>query len=44
LEFARAQEGGEALVFLNADSEADDAVLRDLRALAHVESVQQITM
>jgi len=44
LQFARAQEGGEALIFLNTDSAPDDAALKDLRALDNVEEVQRISM
>ncbi|MEW6532723.1 MAG: phosphoglycerate dehydrogenase [Thermodesulfobacteriota bacterium] len=43
-QFARLEEGGEALLFLNTDSRADDPSLETLRALENVKSVQRLTI
>ena len=44
IQFARAQEGGEALIFMNTDSRADDAALGDLKALDSIQEVHRIAM
>lgn len=41
-QFARQVEGGEALLFLNTDSRADEACLDALRALEHVVEVRRL--
>lgn len=44
LQFARQEEGGEALLFLNTDVRADDKVLEGLKSLDHVVSVRRLTI
>jgi D-3-phosphoglycerate dehydrogenase len=43
-QFAREEEGGEALLFLNTDSRADDAALEALTALDNVKEVRRVTI
>jgi D-3-phosphoglycerate dehydrogenase len=43
-QFARLSPGGEALLFLNTDTRADDEVLKALVALEHVNSVRRLQM
>ncbi len=43
-QFARASEGGEALLFLNTDSRADDAALQALAALENISSVRRLSI
>jgi D-3-phosphoglycerate dehydrogenase len=42
--FGRSQEGGEALLFLNTDSRADNAALHALGALDNVTEVRRVTI
>ncbi|MBI5568995.1 MAG: phosphoglycerate dehydrogenase [Desulfomonile tiedjei] len=44
LQFARRQEGGDALLFLNTDSRADDEAVRELLALDNVSKVRRLTI
>lgn len=43
-QFARLSPGGEALLFLNTDTRADDDALKALLALEHVNSVRRLKM
>jgi D-3-phosphoglycerate dehydrogenase len=43
-QFARQELGGEALLFLNTDTRADDSVLRGLEALDNVVAVKRLTI
>jgi D-3-phosphoglycerate dehydrogenase len=43
-QFARAEPGGEALLFLNTDSEADEAAIKDLQGIENIEWVRPLTM
>jgi len=44
LQFARKVEGGEALLYLNTDSPADDAAVKALSALDNITAVQRLTI
>jgi len=41
-QFARQQEGGEALLFLNTDSRADEACIEKIKALENVAAVRRL--
>jgi D-3-phosphoglycerate dehydrogenase len=43
-QFAREEMGGDALLFLNTDTKADDAALEALGALESIVSVRRLTM
>jgi D-3-phosphoglycerate dehydrogenase len=43
-QFARTEAGGEALLFLNTDSRADDSALETLKSLDHVKDVRRLTI
>ncbi len=44
LQFARKDEGGEALIFLNTDSKAEDTALDSLKALDNILDVRRLTI
>jgi D-3-phosphoglycerate dehydrogenase len=43
-QFARKEQGGEALLFLNTDTKIDEEAVKALEALENVESVRRVTI